>query len=108
MTMLQNSNRRFGARKGVLRADKGVNSANKAVLAPVFAPNVTIYCVRGMGARKGAAVRIKFCSVRIKFSHLNFNCFYYELFVCYLNVFLSVSSQLVSLRQDCLTRILYL
>ena len=45
MTMLQNLNRRFGVRKGVLSADKGATSAEKGVLAPVFAPNVTIYCV---------------------------------------------------------------
>ena len=44
MKMLQNSNRQFSVRKGVLHVDKGVNSVNKAVLTPVFAPNVTIYC----------------------------------------------------------------
>ena len=42
----RNLNRRFGVRIGVLCADKGVNSANKAVLALVFTLNVTIYCAQ--------------------------------------------------------------
>ena len=72
MKMLQNSNRWFGARKGVLHVDKGVNSANKAVLAPIFAPNITIYCMGGGCEKKVLPVWIKFGSVRIKFLHLNF------------------------------------
>ena len=106
--MLQNLNRRFGARKDVLGANKGATSANKGVLAPVFRPErYHLLCVRRV-REKVPQVRIKLRSVRIRFSHLNFNCFYYELSVCYLNVFLLAFSQLVSLRQDCLTRILYL
>ena len=54
MTMLQNLNRRFSARKDVLSANKGAMSANKGDLAPVFAPNVTTYCARD-GCEKGAA-----------------------------------------------------
>ena len=54
MKMLQSSNRQFGVRKGVLRADKGVNSVNKAVLAPIFAPNMLPSTVCEAGARKGA------------------------------------------------------
>ena len=58
MMELMNLLRRFGARKGVLGADKAVYGANKGVLAPIFTPNVTINCARDgceMGARKGAA-----------------------------------------------------
>ena len=54
MTMLQNSNRRFSARKDVLGTNKGTKSVNKGVLAPVFAPNITTYCARD-GCEKGAA-----------------------------------------------------
>ena len=53
MTMLQNSNRWFGVRKGVLNVDKGVNSANKAVLTPV-SPRTLPSTACEAGARKGA------------------------------------------------------
>ena len=55
MTMLQNLNRRFGARKDVLGANKGATSANKGVLAPIFALRTLPSTVHETGVKKGAA-----------------------------------------------------
>ena len=54
MTMLQNLNRQFGARKGVLGEDKGATSAEKLSSHP-FLPRTLPSTVCETGARKGAA-----------------------------------------------------
>ena len=54
---------------------KGARSAEKVVLAPVFRPErYHLLCVRQV-REKVLQVRIKLRSVRIRFSHLNFDLF---------------------------------
>ena len=54
MTMLQNLNRQFGARKDVLGANKGAMSAEKLSSHP-FSPQTLPSTVHETGARKSAA-----------------------------------------------------
>ena len=82
MTMLQNLNRRFGARKDVLGADKGATSAEKVCPHTRFRPErYHLLCARRVH-EKVPQVQIKLHSVRIRFSHLKFDCFSHKLFVC--------------------------
>ena len=78
MMGLRNLNKRFGANKGVFRADKDGIGANKAVLALVFARTLPS-TVREASARKGVS-----CANIVRFSANQGLALKFPVFVLYL------------------------